>query len=187
MNKTELIPSAFIERRIFLMRGQKVMLDFHLAELYGVQTKVLIQAVKRNIRRFLKEFMFQLTNEEYQSLRSQFVTSKEGRGGRRYLPYAFTEHGVAMLSSVLNSERAITINIAIIKTFVKLRELLSAHKVLAQKLAELENRIGEHDREIQTLFEAIRQLMAPSTKPKRDIGFRIAEPKIHYKISRRRS
>jgi phage regulator Rha-like protein len=180
-------PSAYIERRIFLMRGQKVMLDFHLAELYGTQTKVLIQAVKRNLQRFPPEFMFQLGGEEYQSLRSQFVTSKRGRGGRRYLPYAFTEHGVAMLSSVLNSERAITINIMIIKTFVRLREFLSTHKALAQKLSELEGRVGEHDREIRTLFEAIRQLMQPEDKPKRQIGFRVEEPRIGYRLKRKKS
>ena len=114
------------------------------------------------------------------------MTSKDSRGGRRYLPYAFTEHGVAMLSSILNSERAITINIVIIKTFVKLREFLSTHKELAQKLSELESRIGEHDREIRSLFEAIRQLMKPPVKQKRRIGFKVEEPKVRYEVKRKR-
>src|SRR4030066_1592436 len=130
-----LIPAEVIERKIYLIRGQKVMLDNDLAKLYKVETRTLIQAVKRNTERFPPDFMFQLTNQEVISLRSQFVISKTGRGGRRYLPYVFTEQGVAMLSSVLNSERAILVNIAIMRAFVKLREILSVNKELAHKLA----------------------------------------------------
>lgn len=174
----EIAPREVIECKILLIRGQKVMLDEDLAELYRVSTKRLNEQVKRNIKRFPEDFMFQLTKEEvnilrYQidtsSLRSQIATSK--RGGRRYLPYAFTEQGVAMLSSVLNSERAILVNIAIMRTFVKLRKTLSTHKELAHKLSQLERKIEKHDEEIKTIFAAIRQLMTPPKKPHRRIGF----------------
>ena len=160
-----LIPIEIIERKIYLIRSQKVMLDSDLAELYGVKTFNLNKAVKRNIDRFPQDFMFQLTKEEADSLRFQIGMSKsEGRGGRRYLPYAFTEQGVAMLSSVLRSERAIHVNIAIMRVFVKLREFLSTHKELAHKLAELERKIERHDEEIKAIFDAIRQLMTPPQK-----------------------
>src|SRR5258708_7851302 len=157
MANSKLILPSDLSQRIFVIRGQKVMLDFHLAELYGVETRALIQAVKRNIRRFPSEFMFQLTPAEANILRSQSVISSGRHGGRRYTAYAFTEHGVAMLSSVLKSERAIAINVEIIKTFVRIREMLSSHKELASKLSDLERRIGKHDEHIDTLFEAIRQ------------------------------
>ena len=167
-----LIPIEIIERKIYLIRSQKVMLDSDLAELYGVKTFNLNKAVKRNIDRFPQDFMFHLTKEEADSLRFQIGMSKsEGRGGRRYLPYAFTEQGVAMLSSVLRSERAIHVNIAIMRVFVKLREFLSTHKELAHKLAELERKIERHDEEIKAIFDAIRQLMTPPEKAKRKIGF----------------
>ena len=145
------------------------MLDKNLAELYGVPTKVLLQAVKRNGKRFPRDFMFQLSLNEFKNLRSQFVTSSWG--GRRYLPNVFTEQGVAMLSSVLNSERAIQVNIAIMRAFVKLRKIFSTHKELAQKLNELERKIEKHDGAIQGIFEAIRQLMTEPQKPKGKIGF----------------
>jgi len=167
---TNLIPAERIETKIFLIRGQKVMLDKDLAELYGVKTKVLIQAVKRNIDRFPDDFMFQLNKEESQLLRSQIVTSN--RGGRRYLPYVFTEYGVSMLSSVLKSKKAIQVNIQIMRTFSKLRQILSTHKELAYKLKELEQKTEKHDEEIQAIFDAIRQLMEPPPeKPKRKMGF----------------
>jgi len=182
MNK--IIPTEIIEKKIFLIRGHKVMLSIHLAKLYSVKTKVLIQAVKRNIDRFPEDFMFQLTWTETKSLRSQFVTLNEKEStilkrGRhiKYLPYAFTEQGVAMLSSVLRSKRAIQVNIAIMRTFVKLREILLTHKELADKLAQLERKIERHDEEIRTIFQAIRQLMAPPEKSQRQIGFRIEEKK----------
>ena len=163
-----LIPNERIERAILLIRGQKVMLDRDLAELYDVPTKVLNQAVKRNAERFPGDFMFQLREEEMDVvLRSQFVTSKGGRGGRRYLPYAFTEQGVAMLSSVLNSDRAIEVNIAIMRAFVRLREIMATHKDLARKLEELEKKLGQHDEKFQIVFEAIRQLMAPPEPAKK--------------------
>ena len=145
------------------------MLDFDLAEMYGVPTKVLNQAVKRNQDRFPEEFMFQLTKEEALAVRSQIVTLKEHF---RYLPYVFTEHGVAMLSSVLNSKQAIQVNIAIIKTFVRLREMIVSNKLLAAKLAQLEAKIENQGGDIKTLFAAIHQLMTPPPPPpKKRIGF----------------
>ena len=182
--KKELIAIEKIEEKIFLIRNQKVMLDFHLAELYDISTKVLIQAIKRNANRFPYDFMFQLTQEEYNNLRSQFVTSSWG--GRRYLPYAFTEQGVAMLSSVLHSERAVLMNVAIMRSFVKLRDILSTHKELAQRLAELEEKISQYDSEIQNLFQAIRQLMKPPEKPKQPIGFSIRDHKVSYYTRKRK-
>jgi len=167
-----IIPAEHIERKIYLIRGHKVMLDSDLAELYGVATKVFLQAVKRNLNRFPEDFIFQLNYQEVAALRSQFVTSKPGRGGRRYQPYVFTEQGVAMLSSVLNSERAIEVNIAIMRAFVKLREMLSTNKELAHKLAQLERKIEKHDDEIKLIFDAIRELMRPPETKKRKIGFR---------------
>jgi hypothetical protein len=166
----ELIPEEVIERKIFMIRGHRMMLDRDLAELYGVETKVLIQAVKRNMERFPEDFMFQLIEDEFDNLRSQFVTSSWG--GTRYLPYVFTEQGVAMLSSVLNSAVAIQVNIAIMRAFIKLRQILSINKELACKLAELEHKIEKHDVDIQAIFEAIRRLMVPPPiKPKPQIGF----------------
>jgi len=161
-----------IEKKIYLIRGHKVMLDSDLARLYRVTTFNLNKAVKRNIGRFPEDFMFQLDKAELDSLIFQIGISKKGRGGRRHLPYVFTEQGVAMLSSVLNSERSIQVNIAIMRVFVKLKEMLSAHKELAHKLSELERKIEKHDVEIQAIFEAIRQLMSPLPEPpKRRIGF----------------
>ncbi|HET7215442.1 MAG TPA: ORF6N domain-containing protein [Terriglobia bacterium] len=142
-----------------------------MSELYGVQPKVLVQAIKRNRERFPEDFMFQLTREEYANLKSQIVTSSWG-GARRATPYAFTEQGVAMLSSILRSQRAVQVNIAIMRAFVKLRGLLATHKELAKKLAELEARTAAHDEDISTIFEAIRKLMEPPEKPQPKIGFR---------------
>jgi len=154
-----------------MIRGQKVMVDSDLADLYRVATKVFNQAVRRNLKRFPKDFMFRLTAKEMKILRSQIVTSSWG--GRRTLPYAFTEQGVAMLSSVLNSERAVQVNIAIMRAFVKLREILATHRELAEKIAELENKYRQHDDKIQAVFDAIRELLEPpQVSPKRRIGFR---------------
>ena len=163
-----MIPTERIEQAILLIRGQKVMLDADLALLYGVETKVLVQAVKRNTNRFPKDFMFQLSQDEHSVLRSQIVTSK-GRGGRRYPPYAFTEQGVAMLSSVLRSEQAVEVNIEIMRAFVRLREMLASHKDLARRLDKLEEK---YDVQFKVVFDAIRHLMAPpDPEPKRRIGF----------------
>lgn len=162
----ELIPEEVIERKIFLLRGQKVMLDSDLANLYGIETKVLNQAVKRNIDRFPEDFMFSLTREEILRM-SQIVTSLKFSKSIN----AFTEQGVAMLSSVLRSKKAVRVNIAIMRAFVKLRQILSTHKELAHKLAELEKKIEKHDQAIKDIFQAIHQLMAPPEEPKRRIGF----------------
>lgn len=180
-----------IQKRIFLLRGQKVMLDSDLAELYGVETKAFNRAVKRNRERFPDDFMFQLQREEYDDLKSHFGTSTlryqsgtSSWGGRRYIPYAFTEQGVAMLSSVLRSKRAIQVNITIMRTFVQLRELAASHKELGAKLAELERKVAGHDGHIRSLFEAIRQLMNQPASPGRRIGFEMksfaaGKPKGH--------
>lgn len=158
-----------IEQRIFLIRGYKVMLDKDLAPLYGVLTGRLNEAVNRNRERFPMDFMFRLTNQEVKSLISQNAISSWG--GRRKLPYAFTEQGVAMLSSVLRSKRAVQVNIEIMRAFVRLRSLVAQNKDLAHKRAELESRIGTHDKAIRSLFDAIRQLMAPPEKEKSPVGF----------------
>lgn len=167
----EPIPQEIIEQRIFLIRKQKVMIDRDLAELYGVETKYLNRQVKRNIERFPIEFMFQLNGDEKRELVTichRFKPMKHSSS----MPYAFTEHGVAMLASVLKSEQAAKISIYIIKAFVKLREILSSHKELSRKLDQLERKIENHDEEIQVIFEAIRQLMTPKEKNTRKIGFR---------------
>jgi ORF6N domain len=166
-----IVPIERIESRIFLLRDHKVMLDSDLAELYGVTTKRLNEQVKRNQQRFPADFMFQLTSEETKNLRSQIATSNRTSGGRRYRPYAFTEHGAIMAASVLNSRRAIEVSVYVVRAFVKLREMLRTHKELAGKLADLEKRIEGHDDEITTLFEAIRQLMEPPDEPSKRIGF----------------
>ncbi len=168
VNKKSLIPVDRIEKAILLIRRQKVMLDADLAELYGVETKVLVQAVKRNLERFPEDFMFQLSQEEFAILRSQIVTSSEW-GGRRYPPYAFTEQGVAMLSSVLRSQRAIQVNIEIMRAFIRLRQMLASHVELARKLDALEKK---YDAQFKQVFEAIRQLMAPPEPKRHPIGFR---------------
>jgi phage regulator Rha-like protein len=169
---TYLVPVERIESKIYLIRSQKVMLDRDLADLYGVETKKLKQAVKRNRDRFPEDFMFELNKEEFSNWRSQFVTSNSDKIGLRWKPFAFTEQGVAMLSSVLRSKRAIQVNISIMRAFVKLRQILSAHKELSQKLKELEQRMDGYDSKIQVIFEAIRKLMAPPEKHKQRIGFR---------------
>ena len=167
-----LLPIERIEQRIYLIRGQKVLLDADLAKIYGVTTKKLNQAVRRNIARFPEDFMFQLSAPEAALLRSQSVTSKKGRGGRRYLPFVFAEHGAVMLSSVLNSPVAIQASLLIARAFVRLREMLSAHKELARRLDELEQRVEGHDVRIVTLVEEVRRLIAPPEEPRRKIGFR---------------
>jgi hypothetical protein len=171
---TPILPVEIIERKIYLIRGLKVMLDRDLAELYQVQTKVLNQAVRRNLDRFPADFMFQLNEEELENWRSQIVTSNLGaKMGLRRPPYAFTEHGVAMLSSVLASKRAIALNILIIRAFVRLREYLATHKDLARKLEDIERTQHEHGAHIQQIYDYIRQLMEPAPdSPNRRIGFR---------------
>jgi hypothetical protein len=204
---------ARIAQSIYLLRGQKVMLDCDLAALYGVATKALNQAVKRNRMRFPDDFMFQLSPEEIPSLKSQCVTSSlQGTADQstttnwsqsatrslghlsrsqivtlkrgqniKYRPYAFTEQGVAMLSSVLKSEPAVKVNIAIMRAFVKLRETLETNRALARKFFDLERRVGKHDKEIAAIIDAIRQLMVPPEKPRREIGFHVREQAPRYR------
>ena len=175
-------PKAHIESRILLIREQKVMLDRDLAALYGVETKVLKQAVRRNIDRCPSDFMFELSDSEFKILRSQFVTSSSW-GGARYTPMAFTEQGVAMLSSVLRSKGAVQVNIEIMRAFVRLRGMLASHKELEKKLTALENK---YDEQFKVVFEAIRALMSEDEKPKKKIGFEVKEPKAAYGKGKRK-
>jgi hypothetical protein len=182
-DKTSLIRPEQIEHVILLIRGQRVMLDRDLAALYGVETGNLNKAVQRNLDRFPPDFMFQLTVDEADGLRFHFGSLKRGQHFK-YLPRVFTQEGVAMLSSVLRSPRAIQVNIAIMRVFVRLRETLALHKELAQKLAELERKIQGHDSSIRTLFDAIRELAAPPAQPGREIGFHVKEDSVPYRIRR---
>lgn len=169
-NSNALVFSENIQPRILTIRGQKVLIDSDLAELYGVSTKRLNEQVKRNSRRFPKDFMFQLTNEEYDSLRSQFATLKRGQH-RKYLTFAFTEHGTIMAASVLNSPQAIEMSVFVVRAFVRLREIFFTHKELAQKISALENRVSDHDTSIKSIILAIKQLMAIPQKTMKQIGF----------------
>lgn len=173
------IPIERIEQAILLIRGQKVMLDADLAVLYSVPTKALNQAVKRNERRFPRDFMFRLTKEE----KGELVTNCDRFDPLKHssaLPRAFTEQGVAMLSSVLNSDRAIRVNIQIMRVFVRMREMVATHKELARRLSEMEEHLKDHDEQIQAIFEAIQQLVAPPERPRKKIGFQVKEPKAQY-------
>ena len=181
MSKEITTSPSLIEKRILLIRGRKVMLSGDLAELYEVQPKVLMQAVKRNAQRFPLDLMFQLTADETRAVlchalgsRSQNVTLKRGQHAK-YAPYAFTEEGVAMLSSVLKSQRAIQVNIAIMRAFVRLRDIVTAHKEIARKLEELEHKLELHDKQIREVFEVIRYLVGPERKARRRIGFEVTE------------
>ena len=164
-----IIPAEKIINKIYVFRGVKVMLDSDLADLYGVETKVLNQAVKRNLERFPSDFMFQLYKDEYDSLRSHFVTLEAGRGQhRKYMPYVFTEHGILMLSSVLNSDRAIHVNIQIMRTFTKLRQMLSTQEDIKKKIESMEKK---YDSQFKIVFDAIRELITEELKPESKIGF----------------
>jgi phage regulator Rha-like protein len=167
-----------VESRILFLRNQRVILDADIAELYGVPVKVLNQQIKRNRERFPPDFVFQLTEKEHKLLRSQIVTSKEGRGGRRYKPYAFTEHGAIMAATVLNSERAVQMSVFVVRAFVRLREMLATSRRLAGKIDELENRLETHDSTIQELIEAIKELMTPEEPSRFRIGFQLPPAKV---------
>jgi hypothetical protein len=182
MTSTALIPLEHIERRILLIRGQKVMLDTDLALLYGVSTKRLKEQVRRNLDRFPVDFMFELTLRE----KSEVVANCDHLRRLKfspYLPYAFTEHGALMLANVLNSEKAVQVSVQIIRTFVRLREMLASNAELARKLEAPENK---YDQQFKVVFDAIRQLLAPPEKPKQKIGFRVGEPKIHHPVRGRK-
>jgi hypothetical protein len=182
MPEQSLIPMERIERSILVLRGHKVILDADLAAMYRVETKVLVRAVKRNKDRFPSDFMFQLSQDEFESLRFHFGTSSSW-GGRRYRPYAFTEQGVAMLSSVLRSRRAVQVNIEIMRAFVRMRQMLASNAELARRLAELEKR---YDAQFKIVFDAIRELMVPPEKERRSIGFRVEEAGPAYRVRRLR-
>jgi hypothetical protein len=176
--RTTLVPVEHITRSILVLRGQKILLDAELAALYGVTTKRFNEQVRRNQNRFPADFMFQLTPDEHEALRSHFATSKPlatGRGGRRYLPYAFTEHGAIMAATILNTPRAVEMSVYVVRAFVKLRELLISNRVLARRLDQLEARLKKklatHDEAIAAILSAIRQLMAPAPRKRRPIGF----------------
>jgi hypothetical protein len=168
MRMRSVVPVEAIERKILLIRGRKVMLDSDLAKLYGVPTFRFNEQVRRNLKRFPEDFMFQLTKDEHRSLISQFAISKIGRGGRRFLPYVFTEHGALMAANVLKSEKAIEASIYVVRAFAKLREMIASHKDLARRLAELEKK---YDSQFKVVFDAIRQLMEPAESKPRRIGF----------------
>ena len=171
MTKRNAIVERPVESRILFIRGHKVLLDSDLAQLYGVTVKRLNEQVRRNRERFPEDFVFRVTADEFNVLRSQNATSKAGRGGRRSLPFAFSEHGAIMAASVLNSRRAVEVSVFVVRAFVRLREMLNAHKQLAAKVKELERRLGTNDERIQEVIEAIRELTEIPTKPQRQIGF----------------
>ena len=175
----DLMPTELIQSKIIVIRGEKVMIDRDLAQLYGVSTKALNQAVTRNRKRFPSDFMFRVTKAE----KDELVTNCDRFRPLKHstvMPRAFVEQGVAMLSSVLNSDRAIEVNIAIMRAFLELRKISSSHKQLAQKLREIESRLEDHDESIDAIFEAIQQLMRPPEKPRKPIGFEVKEPKRRY-------
>ena len=172
MLRSKALAARPIESQIFLVRGQKVLIDSDLAALYGVEVRVLNQAVKRNRSRFPADFVFRLTAKDLKNLRSQSVISSRNHGGRRYFPYVFTEHGAIMAASVLNSARAVEVSIFVVRAFVRLRETLIAHKALAAKLCEFERRLKTHDAAIEEIIDTIHDLMAPPARPARQIGFR---------------
>jgi len=176
MQKIDLpaIPDEVIISKIHLIRDQKVMIDRDLAALYGVETKALKQAVKRNLERFPKDFMFEMSKEEFEDWRSQIVTSNSDKMGLRYAPYCFTEPGVTMLSCVLNSKRAIEVNIKIIRVFSRLKEMVLTHKDILLKLEKLEHQSVKNSTEIQIIFNALRQLLSPPKVPRRKVGFKIS-------------
>ena len=173
MEKELNISDTLIESRIYQLRGYKVMVDADLAEMYGVETRALKQAVRRNKIRFPEDFMFELTSEEWEALRSQIVISKkEGKGGSRYLPYAFTEHGVMQLATVLNTEQAVMVNIQIVRVYARMKELLIMHKDILLKLEQLEGKTDKHDKEIQLIFSYIKKLIEQPKERTERIGFK---------------
>jgi hypothetical protein len=179
MPKRRGTPAYVVESRILFLRHRRVILDLDIAQLYGVPVKRLNEQVKRNQERFPSDFMFQLNRKEHDALRSQIATSKKSRGGRRYTPYAFTEHGAIMAATVLNSKRAVQMSVFVVRAFVRLREMLATNRRLAGKITELENRLDTHDYVIQDLIEAIRELMTPKQPPRRRIGFQLPAAKAN--------
>jgi hypothetical protein len=167
-----IIQDEILVNKIHFIRGQKIMIDRDLAELYEVETKRLKEAVKRNIKRFPSDFMFEMTLEEFENWRSQFASSNSDKMGLRYRPFCFTEQGVTMLSSVLNSKRAIEVNIRIVRLFIRLREVVSSNKEILRKLEQLESRLGKHDEDIEEMFSTIRELVSFETEPRKAVGYK---------------
>jgi hypothetical protein len=180
MKNSRQVSVESIKSKIIMIRGEKVMIDRDLAELYGVETGALNRAVKRNIERFPDDFMIQLSVEEWNLLRCQFGISKSSHGGRRNLPYGFTEQGVSMLSSVLNSKRAIEVNIAIMRVFVQIRKMAISQERISGRIRDIEARLEDHDESIDAIFEAIVQLITPDENPKKQIGFEVKESQRKY-------
>ena len=172
MSKSIAIPDEVIISKIYLIRGQKVMIDRDLAELYGVETKRLKEAVRRNIERFPEDFMFEMNKKEFESWREESISSPEDKQGLRYAPFCFTEQGVTMLSCILNSSTAIEVNIRVIRIFTKLREMVLTNKDILLKLEQIERKVGQHDDDIKLIFDYLKELLNPPTKPMRKIGFK---------------
>jgi hypothetical protein len=182
---TESLPPAKLESAIYLIRGQRVMLDSDLAAIYGTTTRRLNERLRRNRERFPLDFAFQLTAAEFKRLMSQIATSKKGRGGRRKVPWVFTEHGALMLATVLSSKVAIQASVRVVRAFVRLREMVAANAELGNKLKQLERRLDSHDQAIIELFAVLKRLLEPETKPKREIGFHVREKRARYRTKGR--
>lgn len=185
--KTQLTVYKRVEGMIFSLRGEKVILDSDLASIYGVTTARLNQQVKRNADRFPRDFIFQLSKKEFESLMLQFATSNGSRGGRRKLPFAFTEHGAIMAANILNSNKAVQMSVLVVRAFVQIRKNIVSYGKITKRLQEIERKVARHDYNIEEIVEAIRQLMAPPEKSKRSYGFSVEEPKIKYEISKRKN
>ncbi|MCL4547368.1 MAG: ORF6N domain-containing protein [Bacteroidetes bacterium] len=185
--KTQLTIYKRVEGMIFSLRGEKVILDSDLASIYGVTTARLNQQVKRNAERFPSDFIFRLTKKEFESLMLQFATSNSSRGGRRKLPFAFTEHGAIMAANILNSNKAVQMSVLVVRAFVQIRRNIISYGRLTKRLQELERKVVHHDYDIKEIIEAIRQLMAPPEKSKRSYGFLVEEPKVKYQVSKRKN
>ncbi|MCL4548589.1 MAG: ORF6N domain-containing protein [Bacteroidetes bacterium] len=187
VSKTQLTLYKRIEGMIFSLRGEKVILDSDLAAIYGVTTARLNQQVKRNAERFPSDFVFRLTKKEFDSLMLQFATSNLSRGGRRKIPFAFTEHGAIMAANVLNSNKAVQMSVLVVRAFVQIRKSIVAYDEFTKRLRELEQKVTNHDNDIQEIVEAIRQLMAPPEKSKRSYGFSVEESKAKYDASKQKA
>ena len=187
MNKQTIVPAPDIAHLIYSLRDRRVILDANLAVLYGVETRSLVQAVKRNIERFPEDFLFQLTPEEATALRSQIVISKAGSGGRRYPPYAFTEHGALMAANILNSPRAVAMSVYVIRAFVKMREETAANAAILRRLAEIDKTLSIHDAALREIVQKLRPLLEPPPQPaKPEIGFHAKEDSIPYRVKRKK-
>ena len=187
VSKSQLTIYKRVEGMIFSLKGEKVILDSDLASIYGVTTARLNQQVKRNAERFPSDFIFQLTKKEFDRLMLQFATSNGSRGGRRKLPFAFTEHGAIMAANILNSNKAVQMSVLVVRAFVHIRKNIISYGRITKRLQEIERKVTNHDYDIKEIVEAIRQLMAPPEKSKRSYGFSVEEPRVKYEISKRKN